>query len=300
MKMIKKLSVVLVMVFVICNSTAVLAKEVQNDITRPEDDPAANEPDYLVKVNRARSFTVVYALDAEGEFTVPVIEFVNSTGINNKTTEGEFTIYKKHRWQPMFGKVYTQYAVRFRTHVMFHSPYYTKKNDNSALKWTEFNKLGQQASSGCVREATVDSKWLYDHCKLGTKVIVYDDPNESGPFDMPRTVTIPDDSPYRGWDPTDPDPNNPWAEVRPILHLLANDGADKLIVLSAGATKADLEAKIGLFTPLGVTYTAEDCALEIYGVYDLQTPGEYTLYVRGFDLDTTLRADETFQLRVVP
>ena len=61
-----------------------------------------------------------------------------------------------------------------------------------------------------------------------------------------------------------------------------------------------MEARIGLFTSEGVPYATEDYDLEIYGIYDLSTPGQYELYVRGFDLATTLRADETFVLQVVP
>lgn len=307
----KKRFVGVVMFLILCcNGIAVQAAEVAevteakvvpNNITCLEDDPAADQPDYEIRVNRALNYTVVYAQDeATEEFTVPVIEFANSTGVNDGTPVGTYQVTKKHRWQTMFGGVYTQYAVRFMKHIMFHSPYYTRRNNNSTLNWVQYNKLGQQASSGCVREATVDSKWLYDHCKIGTPVIVYDDPDDPGPFAMPRTVTIPEDSPYRGWDPTDPDPDNPWQEVRPILHLTSNETDDKTLTLSSGVSLADLQAAIGLFTPEGVPYAAEDYALEIYGIYDLQTAGEYEIYVRGFDLATTLRADLILTLRVVP
>lgn len=276
-------------------------KELSNDITCLEDNPAADKPDYAIYVNRALNYTVVYAQDSvTGEFTVPVIKFANSTGRNNKTQEGEYTITKKHRWRLMFGKVYTQYAVRFRTHVMFHSAYYTEENDNSTLNWEEYNKLGQQASSGCVRESVIDSLWIYENCKLGTPVIVYDDPDDPGPFGELHTVIISEDSPYRGWDPTDPDPENPWRDTRPVLHLTSNGSDDKVLTLSSGATLKDVEAQIGLFTPEGVPYAAADYALEIYGVYDLKTPGKYEIYVRGFDLATTLRADETFVLQIIP
>lgn len=290
-------------VLILCNVMApvVSAAEPGNDITRLKDDSVVDKPDYEIWVNRAQNYTVVYARNAEtGEFTVPVIEFANSTGVRNSTPLGEYTITKKHRWQPMFGGVYTQYAVRFMPHIMFHSAYYTKKNNNSALKWTEYNKLGQQASSGCVREAAIDSKWLYDNCKLGTKVVVYDDANDPGPFEMPRTVKIPENSPYRGWDPTDPDPENPWRELRPILHLTSDGNNSKVLILPLGASIEDMKVQIGLYTPQGVPYASEEYALEIYGIYDLNTPGQYEIYVRGFDLATTLRADETFVLWIVP
>ena len=36
----------------------------------------------------------------------------------------------------------------------------------------QYNKLGQQASAGCIRLAVTDAKWIYDHCRLGTKVVI--------------------------------------------------------------------------------------------------------------------------------
>ena len=297
----KKIFAMVFVVMILCNTVVIEANAagVPNDITHLKDDPAADKPDYEVWVNRALNYTVVYARDAAGEFTVPVIAFANSTGKNNGTPTGEYVITKKHRWQPMFGGVYTQYAVRFMPHVMFHSECYTVRNDNSALKWQEYNKLGQQASAGCVRETVADSKWLYDNCKLGTRVIVYDDPNDSMPFDELHMVMIPADSQYRGWDPTDPDPRNPWQEVRPVLHLTSNEDGNTLI-LPVGASVEDIKAQIGLYTPQGVRYAEEDYVLEIYGNYNLNMPGYYEIYVRGFDLETTLRADETFDIWVAP
>ena len=36
-----------------------------------------------------------------------------------------------------------------------------------------YNVMGQKASHGCVRLLCKDSKWIYDHCALGTKVIIF-------------------------------------------------------------------------------------------------------------------------------
>lgn len=307
----KWLAVVFAIVFLCSSMTAWAAevKELPNNITRLEDDPAADKPDYEIHVNRALNYTVVYAQDpVTGEFTVPVIKFANSTGRDNRTPLGKYAITKKHRWREMFGRVYTQYAVRFMTHIMFHSAYYTEENDNSTLNWKEYNKLGQQASSGCVRETVIDSKWLYDNCKIGTPVIVYDDPDDPGPFGELHVVTIPADSPYQGWDPTDPDPDNPWQELRPVLYIAFHKTSEKTLELPVGATEQDLYASFGLAQADGTPYAPETTelglvmpyALEIYGLYDLNTPGQYEIYVRGFDLATTLRADETFVLQVTP
>ena len=39
---------------------------------------------------------------------------------------------------------------------------------------------------------------------------MYSDSEEAGLLGKPEAIKIPEDSPYRGWDPTDNDVNNPW------------------------------------------------------------------------------------------
>ena len=60
----------------------------------------------------------------------------------------------------------------------------------------------------------VDVKWIYDNCAIGTPVVIYDDEENPGPMGKPGTIyTDPDDEDMRGWDPTDPDPANPWDDA---------------------------------------------------------------------------------------
>lgn len=60
----------------------------------------------------------------------------------------------------------------------------------------------------------VDVKWIYDNCPLGTPVIIYNDADDPGPMGKPGTIyTDPADTEKRGWDPTDPDPANPWDDT---------------------------------------------------------------------------------------
>ena len=98
--------------------------------------------------------------------------------------------------------------MRYDGHIMFHSvPYTTTSKD--ALKEGEYNLLGQPASKGCVRLSVVDAKWIYDNCCKGTQVEVYDG-SDPGPLGKPAAIQIDPYHFFRGWDPTDPDPANPW------------------------------------------------------------------------------------------
>ena len=54
-----------------------------------------------------------------------------------------------------------------------------------------------------------DVKWIYDNCPIGTTVKVYDGNLPDG-VTKPSAQKLPADSPNKGWDPTDPDKNNPW------------------------------------------------------------------------------------------
>ena len=133
-----------------------------------------------------------------------------STGRGYSTIGGTYNTVSKMRWHALYGGVYGQYCTRIHGSYLFHSvPYYRTVKNQMATK--EYNKLGTQASAGCIRLAVVDAKWIYDNCDIGTRVIIYDDAEDPGPMGKPGTIyTDPADETLRGWDPTDPDPENPW------------------------------------------------------------------------------------------
>lgn len=170
--------------------------------------PLDNGNPYYIKVNRSQNVVTVYALDEDGRYTVPVRAFVCSVGKNNATPTGTFRTSDKHEWSALVGGVYGQYAYRIDGHIMFHSvPYYSRNKGN--LESEEYNKLGTAASLGCVRMAVQDVKWIYENCPSGTLVTIYDS-DYPGPLGKPAAETIDLADDRSGWDPTDPDTDNPW------------------------------------------------------------------------------------------
>lgn len=165
---------------------------------------------YLLAVNRAASTVTVYAVDDNHRYTVPYMAMVCSGG--EDTPLGYYQTPVNYQWRLLSGPCYGQYATRIWDAYLFHSvPYYTQHKDD--LEYIEYNKLGTLASLGCIRLQTVDVKWIFDHCPIGTKVIIYDDEEIPGPMGKPGTIYIdPENEALRGWDPTDPDPANPWDE----------------------------------------------------------------------------------------
>ena len=168
---------------------------------------------YYVTVNLTDNIVTVYEKDAAGKYTVPVRAFLCSGG--ESTPEGTFQTMVKYDWRYLFGDVWGQYATRITGHYLFHSvPYFEK--DKSTLEYEEYNKLGTTASMGCIRLTVDAAKWIYDNCPVGTTVEMYrGEVEEPLKAETVQKLNV-NDTEKRGWDPTDPDKDNPWrkGEIR--------------------------------------------------------------------------------------
>ncbi len=182
---------------------------------KPAENPvqptAANTAPYYIKVNRAQNIVTVYKADENGEYTVPFKSMTCSVGTDGKTPTGTWKTSDKFRWGSLKGRVYGQYSTRIYGPYLFHSVPYFSQNCGD-LEYEEYNKLGQPASAGCVRLCVADAKWIYDNCPAGTTVTIYDSADPE-PLPAPAPIRIDVNDSRRGWDPTDPDPNNPWKKA---------------------------------------------------------------------------------------
>ena len=180
---------------------------VQNFETEPIH--AAEDPDrnsYIVHVIRNQCTVIVYEKDESGELGRVVNVFVCSPGRNNWTITGRYGAYDREVWLGLLGGVAGHYATLIWGDFLFHSVPY-RGGTNSKLKAEEYNKLGEPASSGCIRMAVSDAKWIFDNCVYGTTVHLFD--SEELPVVKPVSIQINLESPNSGWDPTDPHPANP-------------------------------------------------------------------------------------------
>ena len=200
------------------NSNVFLVAQKEMETSEPtQQEPAAFVPPwdttgeegfpYLVAVNRTTQTVTVYEKDEEGNYTQPLKAMICSTG--DDTPEGSFHTSDQYTWRALVGGVYGQYATRITSDILFHSvPYYAE--DKSQLESEEYNKLGTPASLGCIRLKVVDCKWIYDECPSGTPVVIFDGDASNDPLGTPEFEPMDLESPNAGWDPTDPDPANPW------------------------------------------------------------------------------------------
>ena len=160
---------------------------------------------YRIEVVKNWCTVLVYVMDKNGDYNILHKVFICSPG--EATPIGSFQTPRKHRWGELMGGVWGQYCTTIYNGFLFHSVFY-QTTDPSTLYYGAYNQLGTICSHGCVRLTVADAKWIYDNCQLGTTVRIYR--SDTLPVPKPTSIHISSSSPYRGWDPTDPDPRNPW------------------------------------------------------------------------------------------
>lgn len=163
---------------------------------------------YYIKINNQANVVTIYTKDSKGKYTVPVKAMICSIG-EATPKSGVYRTSDMYTWRLLQGDVYGQYAVRITGHILFHSVPY-KKRAKDTLEWWEYDKLGTDASLGCIRLTVEDAKWIYDNCPKGTQVEFYYS-SDPGPLGKPTSKKISSyDEKLKNWDPTDPDTKNPW------------------------------------------------------------------------------------------
>ena len=187
-----------------------------------------NTTPYYIKVNYGAQVVTIYGKDANGDYTVPVKAMVCSTGTATPKS-GVYSIPSRWTWGALFGNVYGQYCVKITGNILFHSVPYLRKGDHASLEYWEYDKLGTAASAGCVRLKVEDLIWLYNNCTNGTKVEFYSS-SDPGPLGKPSAKKISSYPDYlRNWDPTDPNPSNPWKNYKENGNANTDDKKNEIV-----------------------------------------------------------------------
>lgn len=216
---------------------------------------------YEIHVNKQMNCVTVYAMDTSGAYSIPLKAMVCSTG--NATPLGTFRTPAKYIWKVLKGNVWGQYSTRVTGSILFHSvPYSTSRKDALISKY--YNKLGTTASAGCIRLTTIDAKWIYDNCPLGTTVVIYNDSNP-GPLGKPTAMKV---DVSNKWDPTDPDPANPWRG-----RVLRIEGAQNQVIERGSGFNA--MNGIVAVDMNGADVTAN---VQVSTNADVNTPGMYAIH----------------------
>lgn len=261
-----------------CDTSGVLSTVEENQNGSEKNKPEENKPEenkpkgnesegngspYLIRVDRNANCVTIYERDSDGAYKVPVKYMVCSVGTGENTPTGVFTISDQYRWRALFGGTYGQYASRITGNILFHSVPYLEKSEDSLMPGA-YNQLGTKASQGCVRLTCSDAKWIYDYCPPGTVVEIFDGPTTNVP-EKPAALHIDPESPYSGWDPTDPSPNNPWRTVSISINrvedLMVAQGSD--VDLLANVFALDVDGKSLLEVRVSGTVDMNRCGTYI-------------------------------------
>ncbi len=180
---------------------------------------ASSKSKYWIKVNAQANVATVYKkIDKKWE---PYRAMLCSCGTGKKgsgedTPTGTYYVQSRWKWLQMVGGVYGRYVVQFYGDYLFHSVPYEYYGDLDSMPAKEFNKLGKDASHGCVRLSIMDSKWVYDNILRGTKVTVYNS-KKPGPLGKPSGIKLPKKRKLT-WDPTDPSKKNTKYQLpKPVI-----------------------------------------------------------------------------------
>lgn len=170
---------------------------------------------YYLKINKTTNVVTVYTQNGQ-----PYTAFVCSTGA--ATPLGTFYTPAKYRWHLLDGPSYGQYCTQITGNFLFHSVWYYQQNLTSQ-SYVQYNRLGSTASHGCVRLTVAAAKWIYDNCPLQTKVIIFNGSSADDPLGKPAFIHVSSPS-GTGWDPTDPDPSNPYStkNTQPSISVKSN------------------------------------------------------------------------------
>lgn len=268
-------------------------------VTAPKAEADTNST-YWIKVNTQASVVTVY--EKSGEEYVPCRAMLCSAGLaGTETPNGTYKLGRKIGWCSLVDGVWGQYSMVISGDYLFHSVPYDSKS-KSAMNVTEFNKLGNRNSHGCVRMSVMDVKWIWDNCPVGTTVTIYES-SDPGPLGKPEPILM-DES--WNWDPTDPDHANPNFNMRlpkisidenKIDNISYGDTYSLMEGVTAANTNAiqDLTSKVEVSAIYKYDYGAQEF---VESEFSTKSPGKYKIVYTVYDEYCGGTGAESFDLTV--
>lgn len=163
---------------------------------------------YTIEVNIAKNAMVIYEI--EDDKSQKVIK-VFPVSIGKELKKGKYSIEGKYSWVRI-GDDWSQYGSKIDNLCYIGSVAY-EDNYPETLKPKSYNNVGIKKSNGKnILLYTRDANWVYENCKTGTKInVIKGKDSDQLPLEMTKKIEL---SEYCGWDPTDPNENNPYAKVQ--------------------------------------------------------------------------------------
>lgn len=220
---------------------------------------------YLLQVNKSTCVVTVFQKNEKGKYKDPVKAFVCSPG--DDTPIGTFQTPNRFRWQPLMDDVWGQYCTQVTGNILFHSVFYYSQ-DPGDLAVGAYNSLGKRVSHGCIRLSVKDAKWIYDNCALGTTVKIINGSSKKDPLGKPKSIKITNGL---KWDPTDPDPKNPWKKS--LLNIKFTGDSN---IVTYGSKAPNLKSLVTV-TDVTDRKVSKKKYLKVSGKIDTNKIGKYVI-----------------------
>lgn len=178
--------------------------------------PPLPEGNYKIRVFLKEQVMAVYQLGTDNVRRLYRV-FTASTGEEQGWTPvAKTSIGRRHEEGVMFDGSYAMFCSQINGNILIHSVPSYGDNGHVGISTEDWNKLGTPASHGCVRVAYNVAKFVYENLPQGSPVEVLPDADDFPEIpDGCDRLRLPVDGP--AWDPTNPNPENPYIKNPEIL-----------------------------------------------------------------------------------
>ena len=178
-----------------------VTQEETTDVSEQETDTqtqtVARNQSYYIRISIAKHTLVVYQLDNNNEFTIPVKAF--KVALGPKVEPAKAAISEKSVWRKITDIYYVRYSSRLdNAEYLSTATYYSQSYNN--LNPKSYNMIGQNVTEGSILMTCANARWIYENCGAKTTVEIVDDFDISSDIKVEDISRIADDA-YR--DPTD-------------------------------------------------------------------------------------------------
>ncbi len=178
-----------------------VTQEETTDVSEQETDTqtqtVARNQSYYIRISIAKHTLVVYQLDNNNEFTIPVKAF--KVALGPKVEPAKTAISEKSVWRKITDIYYVRYSSRLDNAEYLSTATYYSQSDNN-LNPKSYNMIGQNVTEGSILMTCANARWIYENCGAKTTVEIVDDFDISSDIKVEDISRIADDA-YR--DPTD-------------------------------------------------------------------------------------------------
>lgn len=171
--------------------------ETDSSETDTQTQTIAKNQSYYIRISIAKHTLVVYQLDDNKEFSIPVKAF--KVALGPKVAPAKTAISEKSLWRKITDIYYVRYSSRLDNAEYLSTATYYSQSDNN-LNPKSYNAIGQNVSEGSILMTCANAKWIYENCGAKTTVEIVEDFDISSDIKVEGISRIADDA-YR--DPTD-------------------------------------------------------------------------------------------------